>query len=273
MISEYLNAVILGLVEGLTEYVPVSSTGHLILVGELLKFNGEKEKAFKVFIQLGAILAVVVLYQKKFVEIIKSIFPLSKWFKLETFKSEGSQRLLILLALASFVPAFFGALFHSQIKSLFNSTNVAWALILGAFVFFLIEWKKPTSTIFSLEAIQPKTAFLIGCFQTLALWPGVSRSGATIIGAMLLGVQRSVAADFSFLAAVPLITAAALVDFIKVYSILTTSDLEVFAIGLLVSFFAGILSIKILLNILKRYSLKPFAFYRIALGVLILALS
>ena len=249
--SDYINALILGLVEGLTEFIPVSSTGHLILVGDLLKFTGEKEKAFEVFIQLGAILAVVFLYKDRFIELFKSIFPVSKWIRLETYKAEGGQRLLVLLALVSLVPAVIGAALHSKIKLLFNPTYVAWALILGAFAFFLVEWKKPKPTTFSLESIKPSTAFIIGCFQTLALWPGVSRSGATIVGAMLLGVERSVAADFSFLAAVPLITAAALLDFVKVYSNLTAGDLEVFAIGLVVSFFAGIISIKLLISILK----------------------
>lgn len=268
--SEYIKALILGLVEGLTEYIPVSSTGHLILVGDLLQFTGKKEKAFEVFIQLGAILAVTYLYRARFVDIFKSIFPLTKWFQSATYRQSGSHRLLILLVLVSIVPAIIGALLHSTIKTLFEPSYVAYALIAGGIVFLLVERKKIVPTTLTLETITPASAFFIGCFQTLALWPGVSRSGATIIGAMLLGVQRSVAADFSFLAAVPLITAAALLDFVKVYSILTVSDLEIFAIGLIVSFFAGIVSIKLLIAILKRYSLIPFAYYRIILGIFIL---
>lgn len=268
--SDHFKALILGLVEGLTEFIPVSSTGHLILVGDLLQFTGEKEKAFEVFIQLGAILAVVFLYKARFVELFISVFPLSKWFTIETYKRNGSHRLLILLGLVSIVPAVIGALLHSKIKSLFEPTYVAYALIAGGVVFFLVERKKTKPIFLNLESITPATALLIGCFQTLALWPGVSRSGATIIGAILLGVERSVAADFSFLAAVPLIAAAALVDFAKVYSLLTVSDLKIFAIGLIVSFFGGIISIKILIGALKRYSLIPFAYYRVILGIFIL---
>jgi undecaprenyl-diphosphatase len=268
--SEYIKALILGLVEGLTEFIPVSSTGHLILVGDLLKFTGEKEKAFEVFIQLGAILAVVFLYRQRFVDLVKSVFPLTKWIKAETYKGQGSHHLLLLIILASIVPSVVGLLFHDAIKALFNPTNVAYALIAGAVAFFLIEWKKPATKILSVETISLSTAFFIGCFQTLALWPGISRSGATIVGAILLGVERAVAADFSFLAAVPLITAAALLDFAKVYKILTAADLQIFLIGLIVSFIAGIASIKILISVLKRFSLKPFAIYRVILGALIL---
>jgi undecaprenyl-diphosphatase len=269
-VPEYISAFLLGLVEGLTEFIPVSSTGHLILVGELLKFHGEKEKAFEVFIQLGAILAVVVLYQRKFVDLFKSVFPLRKWTKAETYKSEGEHRLLVLLGLASLAPVVIGGLLHSKIKELFNPVYVAWALIIGGIVFLIVEWKKPKESVFSLEKIKPTTAFLIGCFQTLALWPGVSRSGATLVGGILLGVQRTVAADFSFLAAVPLIAAAALVDFYKVFHLLTYSDFATFGIGFLISFVSGIASIKLLIGILKRYSLRPFGIYRIVLGLLVL---
>ncbi len=276
-LSELAKAALLGLVEGLTEFIPVSSTGHLILAGEALEFTGDKAKAFDVFIQLGAILSVVVLYRDRFVSLFRGAFPLTKWLRSSTYRGatgglEGSSGLLT-IGVSSIPALAAGALLHSRIGALFHPTSVAFALIFGGVVFLLVEMKRHQPTILSTGEITLKLGFLIGCFQALALWPGISRSGATLVGAMLLGVERRVAADFSFIIAVPIIAAAAILDFAKVAGTLTAADLTIFAAGLTVSFLAGIASISLLLSILKRYTLRPFGYYRILVGLLVLALT
>lgn len=271
--SELFKALILGFVEGLTEFIPVSSTGHLILVGDALGFVGEKEKAFEVFIQLGAILAVVVLYRERFLSFWRALFPIAKWFQPERYRSveeglDGASG-IINIAVATLPALIAGAILRKQVKALFFPASVAAALIVGGLAFLLVEkFVRPGK-----RALSPRVCLLIGCFQALALWPGISRSGATIVGALLLGVERRTAAEFSFLAAVPIIAIAAVVDLAGVAGKLTMQDAGVFATGLVVSFVAGMASIKILIEALKRYSLKPFGYYRIVLGALVLLLS
>jgi len=273
MTSEYLSAALLGLVEGLTEFIPVSSTGHLILVGSALGLTGEKEKTFEVFIQLGAILSVVVLYRARFTSFIQGLFPLSKWLNRKTYLAtnsglEGSAG-IINIALATLPALIFGALLHKQSKALFFPESVALALITGGILFLIAEKFKRQDT----KEIAPLLALAIGVFQVFALWPGMSRSGSTIVGGLLLGLNRKNAAEFSFLAAVPIIAAAALFDLLKGFSLFTTADVPLFAIGLSVSFLAGMLSIRLLVAVLNRFTLVPFAIYRILLGAAVLLLS
>lgn len=260
--SDILTALLLGALEGLTEFIPVSSTGHLVLLGEYLQFTGDRATTFEVFIQLGAILAVVVVYWPRFFALIprSSNAGLTGW------------RGLFLLALATFPALILGGIFHHQVKELFSSRPVALALILGGIALVGIERTKRTSSIFSVERIGPKQALGIGLFQCLALWPGVSRSGATILGGMLLGLERTVAAEFSFLAAVPIMVAATAYDILKNYKFLTPDDLMIFVIGFVVSFVTALLAIKIFIRLLAKITLAPFGYYRIALGLLVLFL-
>lgn len=253
------KAILLGVVEGLTEYLPVSSTGHLILFGDLLSYTDEKAKTFSIFIQTGAILAVVILYWRRF------------WLLLDFSNNSGftGKKGILKLFVAS-LPAFIlGALFHSSIKMyLFNSFSVALAFIVGALIMLLVEGKFSTSqTNESLESLSFRKCFLIGLAQCAALWPGMSRSASTIIGGMLTGLDRKSAAEFSFLVAVPVLSAAALYDLLKSWSHLTAQDLPDFIVGFLVSFLVAALAIKTFIAFLSKFTLRPFAYYRILVGV------
>lgn len=258
--------------EGLTEFIPVSSTGHLILVGEALKFVGEKEKAFEVFIQLGAILSVVVLYRAQFISLFRGLFPLTKWLHKETYlglePGLAGKAGIINLALTTLPALVAGAILHKKVKALFFPTSVALALIAGGVLFLVVEHFKGEKE--GNAPLSPKICFIIGCFQALALWPGFSRSGATIIGALILGVNRRKAAEFSFIAAVPIIAAASLLDIVKIAPALNLDDIKVFTVGLVTSFVFGMFSIKLLIEVMKRYSLRPFGVYRIMLGAFVL---
>ena len=218
-----LVAATLGVVEGLTEFLPVSSTGHMIIVGHLLGFEGDTAKTFEVVIQLGSILAVVVMF----------------WRRL------------------------FGLVFHDAIKSLFNPINVMYALVVGGFLLIAAEVLKPkTPRAEGLDDMTYRQAFIIGCFQCLALWPGFSRSGATISGGMLMGVSRYAASEFSFLLAVPMMMGATALDLYKSIGFLTTGDIPMFAVGFITAFIVALIAIKTFLQLIKRISFIPFAIYR-----------
>jgi len=259
--ASVLDAVVLGILEGLTEFIPVSSTGHLILLSTAMEFTGAKADTFSVFIQLGAILAVVFLYPRRFRALLD--FSACAGFS-------GKHGLLKLLVTC--LPAFIcGALFHSYIKSLlFMAFPVACALILGGVVMILVERRNSVEHVQELEAISYRQCLGIGLFQCLALWPGISRSGSTIIGGMLLGLERKLAAEFSFLIAVPVMIAAVGYDLLRSMTFLEMSDLPVFTVGFLVSFVIAIIAIKFFLSLLVRFTLAPFGYYRIALGLLVL---
>lgn len=265
--SEWLKVIYLGLIEGFTEFIPVSSTGHLILTEHLLELNSANTESFSVFIQLGAILAVVFLYWPRFIALI----PTTQ----QSHALAGVRGVLTLFVAC--LPAFvFGALFHSKIKAyLFGPTTVAWALIVGGILFLVVERRKvaaPDSEQVTLEALTLTQAFRIGLWQCLALWPGMSRSGSTIIGGMLSGLGRKEAAEFSFLLAVPVMVAAVGYDLLKSADALSQDDLKVFAIGFIVSFFTALIAIKFFIALLGRWTLVPFAWYRILLGILVLTL-
>ncbi len=260
-----LIAVVLGIVEGVTEFVPVSSTGHLIVAGELLGFTGRKAACFDVFIQLGAILAVVVLYWRKFVDLI----PLNRNRESERVGFAG-WRGLTLLGLTTLPALLAGGIAHSAIKEhLFGPVTVAWALGVGGVLILVAEHFKPESTTDALDGIGYKQALVIGLFQCLAMWPGMSRTASTIIGGLFSGLDRKVAAEYSFLAAVPVMIAATSYDLYKEIEFLSRSDAGFFAIGFVVSFLAAAVAIKTFIKALQRWSLAPYAYYRIMIAPII----
>lgn len=260
--TETVQAILLGFLEGLTEFIPVSSTGHLIVVGHLIEFTGAKAATFEVFIQLGAILAVVFLYKERF-------FALLSFQKSDRFSGRNG---LTLLALTTFPALAVGAVAHSYIKIyLFNPMTVAIGLGVGGIVIIVAERKLSNNGKAQIDDLHYRDALLIGLFQCLAMWPGVSRSGATIVGGMLIGVERKTAAEYSFLAAVPVMCAATIFDIYKSRAFLDTSDISTFTIGFVVSFIAAVFSVKVFIHLLTSHTLKPFGWYRIGLALVIIA--
>lgn len=253
---------ILGIVEGVTEFLPVSSTGHLIIVGNLLNFSGEKAACFEVFIQLGAILAVVFLYFSRFSALIP--LPGRNNGTFSGFRGLGLLLVTTLPALAA------GFLAHKSIKEhLFGPVTVALALGVGGIGMLLAEKFKPKSQTADLDAMNFREAFVVGLFQCLALWPGMSRSASTIIGGMLSGMDRRVAAEYSFLAAVPVMMAATSYDLYKEWRLLDFSDIGFFAVGFVISFLAAAAAVKFFVSMLQRWSLAPYAWYRIIIAPLV----
>jgi undecaprenyl-diphosphatase len=256
-----LDAIILGVVEGVTEFIPISSTGHLIVVGHLVGFKGPKAATFEIFIQLGAILAVVILYKQRFL-------------RLCTFRTSAGlagRRGLILLGLTTLPALVFGAVMHRVIKGyLFTPGTVAFGLGAGGVGILLMERFLPKVKRSGLDALSFRDAVAIGCFQCLALWPGMSRSACTIVGGMAVGIERETAAQYSFLAAVPVMFAATVLDLYKSLPILQGSDVPMFTIGFVVSFIAAWLAIKFFLRFLASHTLNPFGWYRIIVALAIL---
>lgn len=257
--DSYFYAVIMGVVEGLTEFLPVSSTGHLILTGELLGFDSASGETFEIVIQVGAILAVVLCYFNRFWGLL---FP-----QKEKKKTFSGLRGITLLMVTTFPGAFFGLLFHSFIKTLFTPLYVAMALFVGAIFMLVAEKIKFKAKYESIDEIDYKTALGIGLFQCCALWPGFSRSASTICGGMLLGVKREIAAEYSFLAAVPLIVGAACYDLFKSYSLILADDIPFFVVGTIVSFLSALVAIKGFITMLSKVGLIPFALYRLLLVI------
>lgn len=254
-------AIILGIVEGLTEFLPISSTGHLIITGHLLDFTGPKAETFEIVIQLGAILAVVALYWERFIGLLVPR-PEHKF---------SGIRGLWLLFLTSLPASLVGLLTHGYIKQyLFSPTTVAIALAVGAILIFVVEAKEKQPYANSLDDITPQLAFGIGLFQCLALWPGFSRSAATIMGGMLLGARRTVAAEYSFIAAVPIMFAATGYDFLKNHELFERGDILFLMIGFFVSFISAWIAVKGFIYLLGKLTLRPFAIYRLILAPLIL---
>lgn len=252
-----LTALILSIVEGLTEFLPVSSSGHLILVGELLNFVGERAATFEVVIQLGAIMAVVVLYWKRFWGLVRP----------RPYVRFAGMRGIWLLFLTSLPASVMGLLFHSMIKEyLFRPATVLVALVAGAVCMILVERRKRRPTCISLDDMTPRLALGIGCFQCLALWPGFSRSASTIMGGMLLGAKRSLAAEYSFIAAVPIMVAATGFDMLKSLSLFSVADIPFFAVGILGSFISALLAVKVFVALVGRMTLAPFAVYRLLIA-------
>lgn len=258
--TDLVIALILGIVEGLTEFIPVSSTGHLIVVGSLLGFEGEKAATFEVFIQLGAILAVAWLYRRR----LLSLATLGPGVG---FTGRRGLGLLVLTTLPAVV---IGALAHGFIRDqLFDPLTVAIGWGIGGLGILLTERFRPRPVIEGLDAIGWRTALAIGLYQCFALWPGVSRSASTIFGGMLVGVERKTAAEYSFLAAIPVIAAASLFELVSSLDILEVSDIPLFATGFLVSFLSAWVAVTFFLRLLSRWTLRPFGWYRIAAALLL----
>lgn len=255
-----ITAIILGIVEGLTEFLPVSSTGHLIITGNLLDFTGTKADTFEVFIQLGAILAVVWLYRQRF-------FQLLDFSKAKGLQGKRGIGLLLLTTLPALVVGF---LLHDFIKDhLFQPSTVAIGLAVGGAALIVFERFQHKSAIIKLDDITPKQAFAVGCFQLLALWPGVSRSASTIIGGMIQGLDRKTAVEYSFLIAVPVMIAATGFDLLKSLDSLQTSDIPMFATGFITAFVAAVLAIRYFVRFVQRFGFTVFGWYRIALAALV----
>lgn len=259
----FLCAAILGIVEGLTEFLPVSSTAHLVLAGQLLGFTGDSAETFEVFIQAGAILAVLLLYHGRFERLVPGSAP----------AADGMSGFpgLVKIAVAC-APAFvLGFLLRDFIKdNLFHPAPIAIALILGGIVMIAIELRKPAPRVTRIEEISVRDAFIIGLAQCVALCPGVSRSGSTIVGGLLAGLGRRAAAEFSFLVAVPVMFAAVGYDLYKSFAHLQASDIPVFALGFAVAFVTAVAAIRFFMAIISRFSFAPFGIYRIIAGILVL---
>lgn len=258
----FFYAIILGLVEGITEFLPISSTGHLIIVGEILQFSGAPGHLFEISIQLGAILAICWLYQKKLTDVACGIFS-----------DKTAQRFTLNIILAFLPAAILGFLFHKVITEvLFNVWVVATMMIIGGFAIIAIEKWKPAPRRDSLDDITIKDAVMIGLCQSLAMIPGLSRSGATIMGAMLLGVERKTSAEFSFFLAIPTLFAATAYDLYKNYNELTMNGITLIAVGFVSAFISAIIVVRWFVPFISRHGFVPFAWYRIIVGTLLLAL-
>jgi undecaprenyl-diphosphatase len=256
-----LKALILGLVEGLTEFLPISSTGHLILAGDLLNFNDERGKAFEIIIQAGAILAVCWEYRSKITSVVKGLGqPASNKFVFNLF--------------VAFLPAaILGLLFAHKIKEyLFQPVPVAAAFIIGGILILWAEKRQHVIRVDSVEAMSWKDALKIGLAQTLALIPGTSRSGATIIGGLLLGLSRRTATEFSFFLAIPTLLAATAYEVYKNRELLLNSqgDVMLFAIGFVTAFVSALIAIRALLKFISQHDFVVFAWYRIVFGIVVL---
>ncbi|MCL4316533.1 MAG: undecaprenyl-diphosphate phosphatase [Gammaproteobacteria bacterium] len=256
----YLKALLLGIIEGLTEFLPISSTGHIIIAEDLLGFNGASSKTFTIVIQLGAILAVCWHYRTK-------LFSLAR-----TLPSDaGSQRFALNLLIAFIPAAALGLLFHKTIKAhLFTPFNVAIALVLGGLVILWIEWRYRTPRIESMEQMRWSDALKIGLCQAVSLIPGTSRAGATIMGGLFFGLSRRAATEFSFFLAIPTMFAATLYDLYKNWDALHSQDIFLIAAGFSAAFLSALLAVKALLAFVSNHSLRLFAYYRIVFGALVL---
>lgn len=254
-----LKAVIMGIVEGVTEFLPVSSTGHLILAGKLLGFEAH-DNVFEVVIQIGAIFAVILLYFAKL------------WSTLLGIAREKVAQRFALAVTVGFLPAaVLGLLLHDYIKAvLFNPTVVSVSLIVGGVILLLVDRMKLQPKMQTVDDLDIVTALKVGFFQCLAMIPGVSRSGATIVGAQLLGVDRKAAAEFSFYLAIPTLIGAGVLDVVKSRQELLDSDYSVIAIGMIVSFITAIIVIKAFIGWLTRHGMAVFGWYRIIAGIIML---
>ncbi len=265
-VIEWLKVILLGIIEGITEWLPISSTGHMILVNELVHLNVSDEfmEMFLVVIQLGAILAVVTLY---FSKLWPFTTPKKGWIKKETWS------LWFKVLVAVLPAAIIGIPFDDKIDALFyNYQTVAVTLIVYGVLFILLEnrnhGRRPT--VKSFRQLTYPMAFFIGAFQVLALIPGTSRSGATILGAMLLGTSRFVAAEFSFFLAIPVMFGASLLKIVKFGFAFTGTEAAILLVGMAVAFVVSVLAIRFLMSYIKKRDFKAFGWYRIVLGILVL---
>ena len=255
-----LKAFILGIVEGLTEFIPVSSTGHLIIVGDLLSFNDEVGKVFEIVIQLGAILAVCWEFRTKIAQVAGGLTHDTR-----------AQRFVFNLFIAFLPAAILGLLFIKAIKAhLFNPFSVAIAFIVGALIIFVVESKPRAVRVATVDDITWPDALKVGFAQCFSLIPGTSRSGATIIGGMLFGLSRKAATEFSFFLAIPIMFTATFYDLFKHWNLLHANDFATFAVGFVTAFVSAFIAVRALLKYITHHNFVVFAWYRLIFGVLLL---
>jgi undecaprenyl-diphosphatase len=252
---DLVKALILGFVEGFTEFLPVSSTGHLLLIGHFIGFES-KGKTFEILVQFGAILAIISVYFWKLWDIATGMF------------SDPAKRRFVIAVLLAFLPAMVvGFLARDFIKGvLFNPTIVCVALIAGGLVLLVVDDLKLEGAKDDVMQFSLPMALKIGCFQVLAMVPGVSRSGATIVGAMLMGASKRAAAEFSFFLAMPTMAGAFLYDLLKSYKLLTLNDAMLIGVGFVAAFFSGLLVVRGFLDFISKHGFAPFAWWRIIVG-------
>ncbi len=257
------KAFIMGIVEGCTEFLPISSTGHLILAGSLLDFTGDNVKVFSIAIQSGAMLSVVWVYHQKIIRVVRGMFTNSR-----------DRKFVINLVVAFLPAAILGVLFSRAIQDfLFYPAPVAAAFIAGGLLIIFVEkrnMKNPVSRVESVDDMTIVDAFKVGCAQAFALIPGTSRSGATIIGGMLFGLSRKAATEFSFFLAMPTLFGAAVYSIFKEHALLTASDVPLFTVGTISAFVSAFFCVRWLLRYISSHSFIPFAWYRIAFGIFVL---
>jgi undecaprenyl-diphosphatase len=260
-LADLLSALAMGVLEGLTEFLPISSTGHLILLGELIGFKGPPGKVFEISIQLGAILAVIWYFRDTLIGLLVGMWH------------PGRPRYYVINLVLAFLPAvLIGLTLHKTItEALFNPWVVSVALIVGGIAIILIERMRPAPNIHSVPEIGPLAALIIGFGQALAMIPGTSRSGATIITALLLGVDRRTAAEFSFILAIPTMLAATAYSLLKVRSEISADGLGQIGVGFVAAFVVALLTVRWVLAVITRIGFTPFGWYRIGLGTLMLA--
>lgn len=259
-----LTALVLGIVEGMTEFLPISSTGHLILVGSLLNFTGEKIKVFQIAIQAGAIFAVCWEYRAKIASVASGLFSDPK-----------AQKFVINVMIAFLPAAVLGVLFSKAIKSvLFSPIPVAIALVVGGFIILWVERRNKANPravrINSVDDMTAMDAFKVGCAQAFALIPGTSRSGSSIIGGLIFGMSRKAATEFSFFLAIPTVIGASVYSLYKDRALLSAADIPMFAIGGIASFVAAFFCVRWLLRYLSTHDFTMFAYYRIVFGLIVL---
>jgi undecaprenyl-diphosphatase len=258
-----LKAALLGVVEGLTEFLPISSTGHLIILGDLLNFNDDKGKVFEIAIQLAAILAVMWAYRQKVTSVTVGMIQ----------RDADSWRFAANLMIAFLPAAVLGLLFHSSIKTLlWSPITVAIALILGGVIILLVEKRMAhvQPRIQTVEQMQWQDALKVGFAQSFALIPGTSRSGATIMGGLIFGLSRTAATEFSFFLAIPTMIAATVYDVHKNWELFSMADLPMFVLGFIMSFIAAMIAVKALLRYVASHTFTAFAWYRIVFGTFVL---
>ena len=259
--NDVLTAILLGIVEGVTEFLPVSSTGHLVLATELLGYDPKRWAVFNIAIQPGAILAIVALYWRTFLAVATGLA-----------KREPQSVAFVRNLLLAFVPAVaLGLAFNDEIEALLESAvTVAWALIAGGIAILVIERLAKTRTVGGISGVSSGQSLKIGLVQCIAMIPGVSRSGATIMGAMALGIDRRTAAEFSFFLALPTLTGATVLQLVKHRDAITGGDVQLIAIGFVVSFVVALAVVKAFLAVVTKHGFAPFAWYRIVAGALAL---
>jgi undecaprenyl-diphosphatase len=260
-IAALFSALLMGIVEGLTEFLPISSTGHLILLGTLIGFQGPPGKTFEISIQLGAILAVVVIYRRLILDLLVNMWR------------PGLQRFYVVNLILAFLPAaVIGATLHGTITTLlFNPWVVCVALVVGGIAIIAIERARPDPSIHSVPEIGPLAALLIGFGQALAMIPGTSRSGATIITALLVGVDRRTAAEFSFVLAIPTMFAATAYSLYKARAELDFSAFGQIGVGFVAAFVVAFFTVRAVLAVIGRIGFTPFGWYRIVIGLVTMA--